>query len=79
MLLRESAKVGGTGLLVGLTLALMIARALVGTLYGVSFDAWLFVVDGGAAGAGDPGGHVAAGPPRRRASSPPSPSGTSNR
>ena len=42
MLLRETAKVGGTGLLVGLTLAVMIARALVGTLYGVSVDAWLF-------------------------------------
>jgi putative ABC transport system permease protein len=42
MLLRESAKVGGTGLVVGLTLALMIARALVGTLYGVAVDAWLF-------------------------------------
>ena len=43
MLLRETAAVGGTGLLVGFMLALMIARALVGTLYGVSFDAWLFV------------------------------------
>lgn len=42
MLLRESVKVGGTGLVVGLTLALMIARALVGTLYGVAVDAWLF-------------------------------------
>ena len=42
MLLRESVKVGGTGLVVGLTLALMIARALVGTLYGVTVDAWLF-------------------------------------
>jgi predicted permease len=42
MLLRETAKVGGTGLVVGLTLALMIARALVGTLYGVAVDAWLF-------------------------------------
>jgi putative ABC transport system permease protein len=43
LLLRETAAVGGTGLLVGFMLALMIARALVGTLYGVSFDAWLFV------------------------------------
>ena len=42
MLLRETVKVGGTGLVVGLTLALMIARALVGTLYGVAVDAWLF-------------------------------------
>lgn len=42
MLLRESVKVGATGLIVGLTLALMIARALVGTLYGVTVDAWLF-------------------------------------
>ena len=31
MLLRESVKVGGTGLIVGLTLAVMIARTLVGT------------------------------------------------
>jgi putative ABC transport system permease protein len=43
MLLGETAAVGGTGLVAGLMLALMIARALVGTLYGVSFDAWLFV------------------------------------
>ena len=42
MLLRETVKVGGTGLIVGLTLAIMIARALVGTLYGVAMDAWLF-------------------------------------
>lgn len=42
MLLRDSAKVGGTGLVVGLTLAMMIARSLVGTLYGVAVDAWLF-------------------------------------
>ena len=42
MLLRETVKVGGTGLVVGLTLALMIARALVGSLYGVAVDAWLF-------------------------------------
>jgi putative ABC transport system permease protein len=42
MLLRESVKVGGMGLVVGLTLALMIARMLVGTLYGVAVDAWLF-------------------------------------
>ena len=42
MLLRESAKVGGVGLLAGLTLAVLIGRALVGTLYGVAIDAWLF-------------------------------------
>jgi predicted permease len=42
MLLRESVTVGGAGLVVGLTLAVMIARALAGTLYGVAVDAWLF-------------------------------------
>ena len=42
MLLREAVKVGGAGLIVGLTLAIMIARALVGALYGVAVDAWLF-------------------------------------
>ena len=42
MLLRESVKVGGAGLVFGLTLAMMIARTLVGTLYGVAVDAWLF-------------------------------------
>lgn len=42
MLLRETIKVGGTGLAVGLTLAVIIARALVGTLYGVAVDGWLF-------------------------------------
>ncbi len=42
MLLRETVKVGGTGLLAGLVLALMIARGLVGSLYGVAVDAWLF-------------------------------------
>lgn len=42
MLLRETVKVGGTGLLVGMTLAVMIARVLVGSLYGVTVDAWLF-------------------------------------
>ncbi len=42
MLLRETARVGGAGLLAGLTLAVMIARVLVGTLYGVQVDAWLF-------------------------------------
>jgi len=43
MLLRESARVGGLGLAVGLTLAVMIARGLAGTLYGVNVDAWLFI------------------------------------
>ena len=42
MMLRESASVGGAGLIAGLLLALTIARALVGTLYGVRIDAWLF-------------------------------------
>jgi putative ABC transport system permease protein len=31
------------GLAAGLTLAVMIARGLAGTLYGVTVDAWLFV------------------------------------
>jgi predicted permease len=43
MLLRESLKVGGSGLIIGLTLALMISRGLVGMLYGVVVDGWLFV------------------------------------
>ncbi len=43
MLLRESARIGGLGLAVGLTLAVMIARGLTGVLYGVSADGWLFV------------------------------------
>jgi putative ABC transport system permease protein len=42
MLLRETVKVGGLGLAAGLLLAIGIARALVGGLYGVSVDAWLF-------------------------------------
>jgi predicted permease len=42
MLLRETVKVGGIGLIAGLLLALAIARALVGGLYGVRVDAWLF-------------------------------------
>jgi ABC-type antimicrobial peptide transport system permease subunit len=44
MLLRETAKVGGVGLLAGLTLAVIIARGLVGSLYGVTVDAWLFLL-----------------------------------
>jgi putative ABC transport system permease protein len=42
MLLRETAKVGGTGLLAGVTLAAAIARLLAGSLYGVRVDGWLF-------------------------------------
>ena len=42
MLLRDTVKVGGAGLIAGLLLALAIARALVGGLYGVRVDAWLF-------------------------------------
>jgi ABC-type antimicrobial peptide transport system permease subunit len=42
MLLRETMKVGGAGLGAGLTLAVLIARALAGTLYGVRVDGWLF-------------------------------------
>jgi predicted permease len=42
MLLRETGRVGSAGLIIGLVLAVMIARALVGTLYGVTVDAWLF-------------------------------------
>ena len=42
MLLRETAKVGGTGLLAGLALAVVIARMLAGSLYGVEVSPWLF-------------------------------------
>jgi ABC-type antimicrobial peptide transport system permease subunit len=42
MLLREMVKVGGVGLVTGLALAIAIARMLVGGLYGVTVDAWLF-------------------------------------
>lgn len=42
MLLRETVRVGGAGLLVGLTLAIAIARTLTGSLYGVGVNAWLF-------------------------------------
>jgi putative ABC transport system permease protein len=42
MLLRESATIGVAGLAVGLLLAVAVARGLVGGLYGVSVDAWLF-------------------------------------
>ena len=43
MLMGETARVGGAGLIAGLTLAVMIARGLAGSLYGVRVDAWLFV------------------------------------
>ena len=43
MLLRESARVGGAGLLLGLTMGVLIARALARVLYGIQVDAWLFV------------------------------------
>ena len=66
MLLRESAKVGGAGLLAGLTLAVAIAPGLVGTLYGVAVDGWLFASMAAAAGAGDPRRDVAAGAPAAR-------------
>lgn len=42
MLLRETVKVGGAGLTVGLLLAVAVARSLAGGLYGVRVDAWLF-------------------------------------
>jgi predicted permease len=42
MLLRETARVGGAGLIAGLLLAIAIAQALAGTLYGVSVNGWLF-------------------------------------
>jgi ABC-type antimicrobial peptide transport system permease subunit len=42
MLLRETARVGGTGLLAGLALAVVIARMLAGSLYGVEVSPWLF-------------------------------------
>ena len=43
MLLGESARVGGAGMVAGVLLAALIAQALVGSLYGVAVDAWLFV------------------------------------
>jgi predicted permease len=42
MLLRDAVAVGAAGLLAGLTLAVLMARALAATLYGVSVDGWLF-------------------------------------
>lgn len=43
MLLRESARVGGAGLVLGLTMGVLIARALAKVLYGIQIDGWLFV------------------------------------
>jgi hypothetical protein len=42
MLMRQTAGVGGAGLVAGLILAVAIARALAGSLYGVSVNGWLF-------------------------------------
>ena len=42
MLVRETIKIGGAGLAFGLALAIAIARGLVGGLYGVAVDGWLF-------------------------------------
>ena len=43
MLLRESARVGGAGLVLGLTMGVLIARGLARVLYGIQVDAWLFI------------------------------------
>ena len=42
MLLEQTARVGGAGLLAGLVLAIAVARTLAGGLYGVKVDPWLF-------------------------------------
>ena len=42
MLLKNAARIGGAGLLAGLTLAVLIARGLASSLYGVRVDGWLF-------------------------------------
>ena len=42
MLLRETIAIGGTGLMAGLILSAIVARALTVALYGVSVNAWLF-------------------------------------
>jgi predicted permease len=42
MLLRETVRVGGTGLFAGLVLAIAVAQLLASTLYGVSVNGWLF-------------------------------------
>jgi putative ABC transport system permease protein len=42
LLLRETIAIGGTGLIAGLILSAIVARALTVALYGVSVNAWLF-------------------------------------
>lgn len=42
MLLRETARIGGAGLITGLMLAIVVAQLLAGTLYGVTVNGWLF-------------------------------------
>lgn len=42
MLFRDAVTIGGAGLLTGLLLAMLVARALAGMIYGVTIDAWLF-------------------------------------
>jgi ABC-type antimicrobial peptide transport system permease subunit len=42
MLLRDSIRIGGAGLITGLLLAIVIARGLVATVYGVQLDVSLF-------------------------------------
>ena len=43
MLLAQTARVGGAGLIAGLMLAIAVARALASGLYGVKVSPWLFV------------------------------------
>ena len=43
MLVRESAKVGGAGLAIGLIFGILIARGLTKAIYGVAVDPWLFI------------------------------------
>ena len=43
MLLKHTARVGGAGLIAGLILAVAVARAMAGGLYGVSVNPWLFL------------------------------------
>ena len=42
MLFRDTIRVGGAGLVAGLALAVVFARGLVGMVYGVAIDGWLF-------------------------------------
>jgi predicted lysophospholipase L1 biosynthesis ABC-type transport system permease subunit len=65
MLLQQTARVGGTGLIVGLILAVAVARALAGWLYGVSVNPWLFASMALPLTAALLAGDVAAGAPRR--------------